>query len=187
MAHEVDEIIDKQTIRLLDNIIGNDINLFLDNMSIRTKDFLVKDYIDRQVKNMIAMLNTEFKDVKFNYGWVYLEHYTYSCDEVSNVTFDYDDPEHIQHLGEEPVFEEYDLRQIGLKIYFYWDRICSLGCRHLTKRYLLINIPKVIDFTSYIRLGMPVRTFVKEFIPDFFYDPTQPPKKRGRPKKVSHN
>jgi hypothetical protein len=184
MADAIDDVIDQQTNRLLDNIIGSNINLFVDHMSIKTKDYLVKDYIDKQVKNMIDKLNTEFIDVKFSYDWVYLEHYTYNCDEVSNETFEYDDFEHIQHLGEEPVLDEYDLRQIGLKIYFYWNRVCSLGCQHLTKRYLLINIPKVIDFTSYIRLGMPVRTFVKEFIPDFFYDPTKPSAKKGRPRKT---
>jgi hypothetical protein len=183
-----EEVINQITNRLYDNLLGQEKEIieFVKNASIVTKERLVKDNILKKTNKFIEALNNEFKDVKFICKW------SFGTSMLNHEMHRYDSDLYNQEYLEEEddfysdpdidYFYETALTDLTIKIEYYWERICSLGCKHRTKRFMIMNIPKLIDFIEYIHIGMPARTFVKEFIPDFFYDPTQPPKKRGRPK-----
>jgi hypothetical protein len=196
MVDAVEEALNQIQDRLYDNIIGGEFNSFISNMSSSTKERMVKDNIIGQTREFFNKLNSEFEDIRFMYFWgmgpcllnsemhrVYTDRYNEDYAEDSYNDFDamYD------REGDTEYFYQTPLTEITIRVEYYWERVCSLGCRHRTKRFYLFNIPKLLDFIGYLKVGMPVRTFVKEFIPDFFYDPTIAPVKRGRPKKASHN
>jgi hypothetical protein len=191
MADAVEEALNAINNRLYDNIIGGDFNSYINSMSLSTKERMVKDNLIGQTREFFNKLNSEFSDVKFMYFWgmgpcllnsqmerVYTALYNEDYAEDSYNDFD----GMYEREGDMEYFYNTALTEINVRIEYYWDRVCSLGCRHRTKRFYIVNIPKLLDFIGYVKVGMPVRTFVKEFIPDFFYDPMQPPKKRGRPK-----
>ena len=186
LADSIDNILEEHKSRLLDNIMGNEASNFLKGISITTKDMIVKDHIMRKIKKSFDVLNEEFKDVKFDYNWIQFDRYQYKDSEISNE--EYTDDEHdldkLYSLSrDQSLFYHNDLHEIYMKFYYYWQRKCSLGCQHVTKRFMIINMPKILGFTSNMEMGMPVRTLVKEFIPDFYYDPTIEKPKRGRPKR----
>lgn len=196
MANEVEDTLNQIQNRLYDNVIGGDFNGFIKNMSLSTKERMVKDNLLGQAREFFNKLNSEFKDVRFMYFWgigpcllnsqmhrIYTDRYNEDYAEDSHNDFDgmYD------HEADTECFYSTPLSEITIKIEYYWERICSIGCRHRTKRFYIVNIPKLIDFIGYLKIGMPVRNFVKEFIPDFFYDPMEVPKKRGRPRKLSRS
>lgn len=186
----IDEIVQEAANRLIDNIMGSDDQLIFQEMSYSTKERVLKDHLTIKIRNFFNSLNDEFKDVYFQYAWIHLDPYQSSYHEVSNE--EYTDDEHniddlYNYSPDNMKFYEVPLSQIGMKIEYIWKRHCSLGHQHRTKRFQIVNMPKVLDALGYIRLGMPVRTWVKEFIPDFFYDPMKQPAKRGRPKKASHS
>lgn len=196
MADAVEEALNGIQNRLYDNIIGGEFNYFISNMSLSTKERMVKDNLIGQTREFFNKLNSEFKDVRFMYFWgmgpcllnsdmhrVCTGRYNedYSEDSYNGFEDMYD------REGDTEYFYQTSLTEITIRIEYYWERVCSLGCRHRTKRFYIINIPKLLDFIGYLKVGMPVRTFVNEFIPDFFYDPMIIPKKRGRPRKSSHS
>lgn len=192
LADDVDynSIVSNQANRLLDNIIGDPKEIFTE-MDLYTKECVLKDYLKKQVNKFFETLNKEFPDVKFQYQWIHLDPYqSHYFEHVSNTEYtddSYDFGHFFYNDTGEDRFYGTNMQFIGMRIDYFWERRCSLKCKHLTKRFTIINMPKVLDFVSWIRVGMPVRQFVKDFIPDFFYDPTEIRPKRGRPRKSSTN
>ena len=190
LADSINQVLDEIQNRLYDNYIGGEHKGIMKNVSMTTKDRVVKDNIVKDFKDFIDKLNAEFSDVKFLYQWnagrimlnsemqrihsdVYNKEYTDDC---------YDFHEMDERSTDVEYFYATPLQEITVKIDYYWERRCSLGCLHRTKRFWIVNLPRIIDLSAYLKVGMPVRTLVKEFIPDFFYDPTVIKPKRGRPK-----
>lgn len=192
MADAIEEALRDIGNRLCDNIIGDNFKGFSNSMTLETKQRVIKDYYIELTKQFFDALNKEFHDVKFRYKWncgihqldsemrritsdVYNEDYTsdnYDFDDLYNED---------NNIG---IFYSSSLQEINIKIEYFWERTCSLGCLHSQKRFYIVNLPKLVDLIAYYKVGMPIRSLVKDFIPDFFYDPTEKaaPKKRGRPK-----
>jgi hypothetical protein len=162
--------------RLLDNIIIHDQEFFLKNMSPTTKEMVLKDGVLKRLKGLLHDLNKEFKDVRFKYSVLNPIHSPY--ENGCFVKFVYGKDEEIdeeEFSGDDEAFYETDLQEMTLKIDYLWDRVCSLGCLHTFKKFHIFNFAKLLDILTYWSLGKPVRALVKEHIPDFFYDPTEPP------------
>ena len=125
-------------------------------------------------------MNKEFKDVHFQYKW--------NADLTGRNSFnshpatwdiydnDYqDDHEDFDDEYKKSTNEDYflktDFSELIVTIEYYWERTCSLGCKHKTKRFKIINAPKLLDILTFFRVGAPARVVIKEHFTDFFYDP----------------
>ena len=169
--------------RLCENIIGGNHKEFLEKASLKTLQLIVKDKVLQDVKDLIFALNNEFSDVTFTYIWRFSDR----DQRIWNADYNEEDFEDMdQFEASDEYFYDTDLDKIDIKINYYWKRTCSLGCNHSHKRFYIFNILKILDMTAYHKTGMPVRKLVKEFIPDFFYDPMPSPvkKKTGKQTKT---
>jgi hypothetical protein len=195
MADAVEDSLKAQKSRLLNDLLQHDQSFYFHNASNEIKECLLKEGILKKLKDFISALNTEFKDVHFEYSWpeacnrldsnmhkvcsqIYDEQYTDEDDEWDSM---YEDKNKDYHFMRTPI------QEVDIQLTYYWERRCNLGCKHRTKRFYIMNMPKMLDILTFWDLKPPIRTLVKEYIPDFFYDPTQPPVKRGRPKKASRS
>jgi len=178
MADAVEESLELSRKRLLDNIISNSPSFYYNSMSNNTKERMVKEGLLKQLKELFDALNHEFKDVKFQYtfGCLLANNNEFHPMEFSLYNDEYMDDEddfdgiYAQERFEERFFER-PLNEIDIKIEFYWERVCSLGCKHLTKRFYVTNMTRLLDILTFWSLRPPVRTLVYQYIPDFFYDP----------------
>lgn len=186
--------------RLYENILGPDAKDLLEGVSLETKEKIVKDKFLDQTSSLFKALNNEFKDVRFTYQWSSDAKATYTSyldckfnDFLKRDYYDCDitDLDHLEELDQpdkaSDSFYEIPLNQIDVKISYYWERKCSLGCLHTRKRFYFTNLVKMLDMVTYYKIGMPIRTIVKQFIPDFFYDPTEQKRPRGRPRSSSNS
>jgi hypothetical protein len=188
---ECDDVLENQRKCLIDQIVGKDLQYFFDSSSVNAKERVAKECIHKQVCGLTEALNVEFLDVRFVSKWGY-KAYSQNANGHAVVTDlyddDYSDDVDTWSLDENPrkdYFMEADLNTMCLTLYYYWERTCSLGCKHRTKRFRVISMPTLLTLLAYYRLGKPIRAIIADYIPDFFYDPLNPPKKKklGRPKK----
>lgn len=192
MGNAVEDSLKEQKARLLNDLLRHDQSFYYQNASNEVKECIFKEGFLKKLKEFIIVLNTEFKDVHFEYTWpdkqcrldgqmqkvcahVYDEQYT-EDDEDDDWNSMYDDRNKDYHFMRTP------LQEVDIQLTYYWERRCNLGCNHRTKRFYIMNMPRMLDILTFWDLRPPIRTLVKEYIPDFFYDPTVAPKKRGRPK-----
>ena len=190
MADAVEESLNAQQTRLLDDLIKHDQSFYYGNASNAIKECIFKEGFLKKLKNFIAALNEEFKDVHFEYSWPEKPCRLDSemqkvCSQVYDDDYtDDDDDFYSLYDGKNKDFRfiESPLQEVDVQLTYYWERRCNLGCKHRTKRFYIMNMPKMLDILTFWDLKPPIRVLVKEYIPDFFYDPTVTPKKRGRPK-----
>lgn len=190
MGDAVEDSLKEQKARLLNDLLRHDQSFYYQNASNEIKECLFKEGFLKKLKDFITALNSEFKDVHFEYSWpdkpcrldgqmqkvcsqVYEEQYTDEDDEWDSM---------YEEINKDYHFMRTPLQEVDIQLTYYWERHCNLGCKHRTKRFYIMNMPKMLDILTFWDLKPPIRTLVKEYIPDFFYDPTVAPKKRGRPK-----
>ncbi len=194
MADAVEESLREQKTRLLNDLLAHNQSFYYQNASNEIKECILKEGILKKLKEFIITLNTEFKDVHFEYDWVKLPGYLNN--QMQHVVSQVYDDDYTDDLDEDDwdnmydqrhddsAFFRGDIQHMDIQLTYYWERRCNLGCKHRTKRFYIMNMPKMLDILTFWDLKPPIRTLVKEYIPDFFYDPTVAPKKRGRPKSV---
>lgn len=192
MADAVEESLKEQKARLLNDLLKHDQSFYYQNVSNEIKECIFKEGFLKKLKDFIIALNAEFKDVHFEYSWPdkcgRLDGQMHRvCDQIYDEQYTDDDEDEYYSLYEEKHNKDYHfmrtpIQDVDIQLTYYWERTCNLGCKHRTKRFYIMNMPKMLDILTFWDLKPPIRTLVKEYIPDFFYDPTQPPKKRGRPK-----
>lgn len=190
MADTIEDSIKASQTRLLDDLLAHEPKFYFNNASNHLKESLIKEGVVKKLKVFIEALNLEFKDVHFKFSWGVrsdlnqeMKPFLYDAYDKDfmeeNYGFDdvYDKDDHSDYFYRTPIGE------IDFRLDYFWERKCSLGCMHKTNRFYITNMPKLMDILAWYKSGMPIRTLVKEFIPDFFYDPTVIPVKRGRPRK----
>jgi len=196
MADAVEESLREQKSRLLNDLLAHDQKFYYQNASNEIKECILKEGILKKLKAFIEALNLEFKDVHFEYEWTRPQYLNNQMQHVVSAVYDddynQDDDEDewddmYSEGNDDHAFFRGDIQTIDIQLTYYWERRCNLGCKHRTKRFYIMNMPKMLDILTFWDLKPPIRTLVKEYIPDFFYDPTQPPAKRGRPKKASRS
>ncbi len=183
---------------LINQIFASDSKEYTNKLTTDAKELTIKKVLSDKIVEIIHALNLAFLDVHFRA--VYGYDTTGKCTEdtfhvLVNDVYDSDanddDPRAFNrfYYEDQDTGDEYlsvtPLQDILLKVEYYWERNCSLGCRHRTKRFHIFSLAKILEIVQYWSLEpRTVRTLVKEYIPDFFYDPmVQPKKKRGRPRK----
>lgn len=191
MADAVEESLRERNQRLLDDLLRHDQSFYYNNCSIELKERIFKEGILKKLKEFIKSLNEEFKDVHFEYHWVdkpfHLDSQMHKCcGQVYDQEYtDEDNQWNSMYEGNNMDFHfmRTPLQEINLQITYYWERTCNLKCKHRTKRFYIINMPKILDILTFWDLKPPIRLLVNKYIPDFFYDPMKLPAKRGRPRK----
>lgn len=183
----VQPVLDEIENRFLNDWLGSDFKNIQNVASLHTKGSLLKDLILKRSQLFVDTLNREFKDVTFFYKW---------CKSSGRLNTDmyrtYCDPYDIDFTDDEDEFDSFDygtgkddfykepIKSIDFILRYEWNRICSLGCKHKKVRYCVWNVAKLATMISWIEKGMPVKMWIREFLPDFFYDPLDLPKKKTR-------
>jgi hypothetical protein len=191
MADAVEESLKEQKARLLNDLLRHDQSFYYQNVSNEIKECIFKEGFLKKLIDFILALNEEFEDVHFEYSWPdklcrLNSEMQKVCDQIYDDEYTEDDDDYYS-LYEEKRNKDYHfmctpIQEVDIQLTYYWERKCNLGCKHRTKRFYVMNLPKMLDILTFWDLRPPIRTLVKEYIPDFFYDPTVAPKKRGRPK-----
>ena len=182
---DTDERSDRR--RLIENIIASDLKYHMENSTTTTKERILKDSILQSLKKLVEALNLEYKDVHFqgnwfkgNGCWRETDQGRPLCSDVYDLDFsddrdDFNDLYNNDDYDDADLFYRTDFQDLGFKLEYFWERRCDIGCQHRTKRFMMISIPKLVEMISFWRLDPPVALFVKQYIPDFFYEPVIKP------------
>ncbi len=184
---------------LINNIYDNYGKFLANDLSVDLKEDILKDNINKNIESFINELNRTFNDVVFFHKWGFcVKGSSHNGHAIIADEYDKDHNEEqdgFKDLYEYDPYDEYfkdyfsetDLKDLELKITYFWQRRCSLKCKHSTKRFRILTMPKILELLSYYHLGKPIRSLVSDYIPDFFYNPMIEKRKPGRPKKQAHN
>lgn len=152
---------------------------FLGALCGATKVSLIRDGFLKWAQLQQLDLDEAFDDIKFRLRFVQIHPFcdrsykTYnkkwaSDDEYINVS--YKDVFHEEVYDDQSRIYSVPLNELGLEIQYTKQENCSLGHTHFTSRYHLFSAPQWLAMINHWNLGMRGKTFVKEYLTDFFYD-----------------
>ena len=164
--------------QIADQIYNSNFDMLFDCINYRTKQMIVKDKFKSWIKQLQNDLCVVCDDVGFHLSLIqigpyqdvhmgsYDKKWASDDDYIHPLSIENDDP----HDEDGYLFYKTDLSELYLEIKYTRRQVCSMGHTHYHRRYHLYSPAQWFTMMNAWYLGCKSSQFIKEYIPDFFYE-----------------